>query len=164
LPKAAKRKPNGQNDRISYDEAVTEGREILAQINGAERGQLRLGELADRLEPKYRDRTLAKFAAELGIAKCTLERYRTVYRAWQGILAPGANISYAVLRELATHPEREEIIRKHPNLTKREAHDLMRKQKNSRNNEKDEDWLKHCRAWFKRLVDSPTKPPTRLMF
>ena len=56
------------------------------------------------------------------------------------------------------------MIRKNPNLTKREAQDLMREQKESKNtngknsksknsgdNEKDE-WIKHNHAWFKGLV------------
>src|SRR6516165_10066583 len=114
-------------DTIPYDKAVREGQAILAKIDDAERGQLRLGELAHKLEKKYGDRTLAKFAAEIGVAKCTLDRYQTVYRAWEGKLAPGPiSTSYAVLRELQTHPDRAQIIRKNPNLTKREAHERMR--------------------------------------
>src|SRR6516162_5690696 len=115
-------------DTIPYDKAVREGQAILAEIEVAERGQLRLGELAHKLEKKYGDRTLAKFAAEIGVAKCTLDRYQTVYRAWEGKLAPGPiSTSYAVLRELATHPDREQIIRNNPHLTKREAQGLVRK-------------------------------------
>ena len=64
-----------------FDEAVREGKEILAQIDQAERGQFRLGALAHQVKTKYNDRSLARFAKEIGIAKCTLERYRTVYRA-----------------------------------------------------------------------------------
>jgi hypothetical protein len=143
-------------DTIPYDKAVREGKEIVLEIEAAERGQLRLGELADKLEPKYNDRTLAKFAAEIGVAKCTLERYRTVYRAWEGKLAPGPNlVSYAVLRELATHPDREQIISTNQNLTKREAHSLMRghtyDEKVKAQQEQEDDWLKHNRRWFKEL-------------
>ena len=143
---------------IPYERALRESREILLNIEAAERGQLRLGELADKLEPKYGDRTLAKFADEIGVAKCTLDRYRTVWRAWEGKLAPGPIfISYAVLRELATHDDREEIIRKHPDLTKRKAHDLMRKQasatKEKQEREQAEDWVKHNRVWFKELCN-----------
>jgi hypothetical protein len=143
-------------DVIPYERAVRESQEILLNIEAAERGQLRLGELADKLEPKYGDRTLAKFADEIGVAKCTLDRYRTVWRAWEGKLAPGPNfISYAVLRELATHDDREEIIRKQPDLTKRKAHDLMRKQASAtkEKQERAEDWVKHNRRWFKELCN-----------
>jgi hypothetical protein len=142
-----------------FDEAVREGKEILAQIDQAERGQFRLGALAHQVKTKYNDRSLARFAKEIGIAKCTLERYRTVYRAWEGKLAPGPiSTSYAVLRELATHPEREQIIRKNPDLTKREAHELMRKRegaaktKQEQEQEQEDEWLKHDRKWFKDLV------------
>ena len=140
-----------------FDEAVREGKEILAQIDQAERGQFRLGALAHQVKTKYNDRSLARFAKEIGIAKCTLERYRTVYRAWEGKLAPGPiSTSYAVLRELATRPEREQIISKYPDLTKRDAHDKMRKLKGNakkkQQEEQENEWLKHDRKWFKDLV------------
>ena len=51
---------------------MIEGKEILAKIEEAKRGQLRLGELADKLETQYGDRTLAKYAEALDIASCTL--------------------------------------------------------------------------------------------
>ena len=148
-------------DTINYDEAVHEAKGIVAKIDDAERGQLRLGELAHKLDKKYGDRTLAKFAAEIGVAKCTLDRYQTVYRAWEEKLAPGPiSTSYAVLRELQTHPDRAQIIRKNPNLTKREAHELMRKregaaktkQEQEQEQEQEDEWLKHNRKWFKDLV------------
>jgi len=126
-------------DTISFDDAVREGKAIVAKIEDAkraledaERGQLRLGELAAKVETKYKDRTLAKFAKAIGIAPCTLARYRDVFRAYEAyedICAPGRESipPYAVLRELATHPDREQIIRKHPDLTKREAQERMHK-------------------------------------
>ena len=62
-----------------------------------------------------------------------------------------------MLRELATDPDREEIIRDHPNLTNRAAHSLMRKQayatKEKQEREQEEDWVKHNRVWFKDLYD-----------
>ena len=93
-------------DTIPYDHAVSEGKEIVAQIKAAvvqvevaERGQLRLGELADKLEPKYGDRTLAKFAAEIGVAEVYAGPLSDCYRAWAGKLAPGPiSTSYAVLK------------------------------------------------------------------
>jgi hypothetical protein len=157
--KANGQHPAPETDTIPYDDAVREGKGIIAQIADAERGQLRLGELADKLEPKYGDRTLAKFAAEIDVAKCTLDRYRTVYRAYasEGKLAPGPkSASYAVLRELATHPDREHILRADPNLTKREARKLIRDHKNvagkKQKQDQESDWLKHSRKWFKDLV------------
>jgi hypothetical protein len=136
-----------------FHAAVIEGKQILKEIEVAERGQLRLGELADKLEPTYGDRTLAKYADELGIAKCTLDRYRTVYRAWEGKLAPGPiSTSYAVLRELATHPDREQILQDKPGITKREAHDEMRKLKGAAQEEQEQEeekqWAKDNRRLF----------------
>jgi hypothetical protein len=141
---------------IDFHEAVIEGKKILKEIDVAQRGQLRLGELADQLQIAYGDRNLAKFAQEIDLAACTLARYRDVYRAWKNIRAPGRESpSYAVLRELATHPDREKIIHDDPKITKREAHDLMRKQANATKEKQEQDqwddWLKHNRVWFKEL-------------
>jgi hypothetical protein len=157
MPKSPPTDVAPPSEVIPYDQGVREGQEIVLNIEAAERGQLRLGELADKLEPKYADRTLAKFAAEIGVAKCTLDRYRTVWRAWEGKLAPGPDslVSYAVLRELATHPDREQIIKAKPNITKREAHDKMRNLENDarrqQQQEEEDDWPKHNRRWFKEL-------------
>jgi hypothetical protein len=116
-------------DTIPFNDAVSTGKKILAQIaDVTDSGQWQLGELADRVEPKYRDRTQARFAKALGIAPCTLKRYLSVYRAWKGIIgAPGPqSVSYSVLRELATHPQRAQILRDNPKITKQEAHEKMR--------------------------------------
>jgi hypothetical protein len=60
-----------------------------------------------------------------------------------------------VLRELQTHPDREQIIQQNPNITKRAAHDLKRKQeraaKEKHEEEEEDDWRKHNRRWFKEL-------------
>ncbi len=72
---------------IDYDAAVREGKEIVLEIEAAERGQLRLGEIADQLKTHYDDRTIAKFAKAIDVAKCTVDRYRTVYRAWKMLWA-----------------------------------------------------------------------------
>ena len=155
-----KSKTNGHAEPDTlFDDAVSEGKKIVAQIEAAEKGQLRLGELADKLETHYNDRTVAKFAAEVGLAKCTVDRYRTVYRAWKDKIGPkGPNLdlpSYAVLRELATHPDRAKIIQDDPAITKREAANLMRKQngksKEAKATEQEDDWLKHNRKWLKEL-------------
>ena len=50
-------------------------------------GELRLGEIADQLKTHYDDRTIAKFAKAIDVAKCTVDRYRTVYRAWKMLWA-----------------------------------------------------------------------------
>ena len=136
-------------DSIPYDAAVKEGKQIIAD---ADHGQFRLGQLADTVEPQYGDRTLAKLAEAIGVAACTLARHRDVYRAWKDNLRPGAQIpSYAVLRELATHPDRAEIIEADPNLTKQDAHRLMQEQNDPVYGRKGTDWDKEDKKWFRSL-------------
>jgi hypothetical protein len=149
---------------MKYDDAVAEGKEIIAKLEAVERDQgdqqLRLGELAHKVDTKYREQTLAKFAKDIGTVKCTLERYRNVYRAWEGKLAPGPkSVSYAVLRELQKHPAREQIIRERPSLTKREAHEEMRKHNEgaSKNKQKEkqngkDQWRRDNEKWFRDLA------------
>jgi hypothetical protein len=68
-----------------------------------------------------------------------------------------------VLRELATHPNREEIIRDNPAITKQAAHNLMREQKyaeEEQQHEKEEqenDWREHNRGWFRELYEHAQK-------
>src|SRR6266481_5382098 len=90
-PKNGSAETSAPTETIPFDEAVREGKEILARSADAERDQLRLGEIADKLEPKYDDQTLAKYAKRIGIEQSTLNHYRTVYRHWKDILPPGAN-------------------------------------------------------------------------
>jgi hypothetical protein len=117
-------------DTIPWDDAVAEGSKLWAKIGDAERDQLRLGELAHKVvHPIYGEETFSKFAAKLGIDEDTLGHFRTTYRAWKDILPPGAKFpSFAVLRELATHPNRAELIKAEPKMTKRraEAHRVLR--------------------------------------
>lgn len=136
--------------QIPYDEAVTEAKQIIAAIESSE---MRLGELADRLEPKYGEQTLTRFAKEIGIAVCTLERRRSVYRAYKEIPAPAPK-SFAVAQELAAHPDRAEIITNNPNLKKSEARKLMKAWRQKDQQEKtSDDWqLEDTRRWFKDLV------------
>jgi hypothetical protein len=148
----------GNDLLIPYEEAVAEGKDIIKKMDDEQRRhQMRLGELADRVETKYGDRTLAKFAKEIGISACTLQRYLSVYRAWagKGIEAPGP-VSYAVLRELQDHPDREAIVKEDPKITKRKAQQHMRelKQQHERkqNKGKSGDWKADERKlWLRRV-------------
>ena len=102
MGKASVRKSNGQHPapvtdtseptaQIAWNDAVDEGKRILAKIDEAERsqleaerGQLGLGELADKVQPKYGQQTLAKFAEVLGVKASKLEGCRRVWRKWDG--------------------------------------------------------------------------------
>jgi hypothetical protein len=145
-------------DAVPFDDAVREAKEILDRSKTQERKeQMRLGELADKVvHPKYGDRTLAKFAKAIGIASCTLARYQSVYRAWdgRGIQAPGP-VSYAVLRELQDHPDRSEIVKKNPNLSKREAREFAQDHKGQAKKQKQKasDWqTAECERYFRKLM------------
>jgi hypothetical protein len=60
-------------ERIDFHKAVIEARGLLAQMDV---GYYRLGQLGYEVAEaaEYRDRTLAKFAEEIRVAKCTLDR------------------------------------------------------------------------------------------
>jgi hypothetical protein len=105
-------------EQIPWKDAVREGREILARDRA---DKLRLGELADKIEPKYGDRTMAKFAEALGINKSTLNHYRTTYRAWKIVPPAAKSTPYAVLEVLATIDDRVAVITAEPNMSKRRA-------------------------------------------
>jgi hypothetical protein len=161
-----KQKPNGQqattppsNNCIPYEDAVVEAKRIIKTMDDQQMRlgelQMRLGELANRVETKYRDRTLAKFAKEIGYPACTLKRHLSVYRAWDGKKAPGP-VSYAVLRELQNHPDREAILKENPKITKREAQEKMRKWKQQHEGKqekgKSSDWkAEGNKRWLRRL-------------
>jgi len=49
---------------INYDAAVRVGKQIVAKM---ERDWRQLCELADRIETRYNDHTLARFAADIGV-------------------------------------------------------------------------------------------------
>ena len=88
-------------ERIDFHKAVIEARDLLAQMDV---GYYRLGQLVYEVAEaaEYGDRTLAEFAEEIRVAKCTLDRYANVYRSWKDKLAPGPKLpSYSVLHELA---------------------------------------------------------------
>jgi hypothetical protein len=174
MKKSTQAKTNGgvpadtstQAEVIPFDKAVSEGKEIVARINtrheDTERDHFRLGEIADKVETKYKDRTQARLATELGISPSCLKRYCSVYRAWKGINigAPGPQcVSYSVRRELATHPEREEIVRANPNITKRQAQQEMRKlkgadkeQKKGATGDQEPEWARDTRGWLNKQV------------
>jgi hypothetical protein len=156
LPKANGTAPT---ETIPFDDCVREGREIVARIKDAEQGQLRLGELADKVvQTKYGDRTLAKFAEAIGISHCTLERHRSVYRAWKEIPAPGPELpSYAAMRALQDHPDRAGIVRDNPKLTKAEASRMMSDHKEgkgapAKGKAQGDEWHKNNVQWFRKVV------------
>jgi hypothetical protein len=140
-------------ETIPFDAGVDEAKKILASIEKVtDDGHLRIGEIADKLETKYADRTIANFAKEIGKSPSCVKRWLSVYRAWKETQIGAARpqlIPYAVLRELQDVPDREQIIRDNPNITTRQAIEIKRKREN-KNNAKDNDaWLKTFLKGFK---------------
>jgi hypothetical protein len=113
-----------ESGEIGFDEGVRLGKDIVKAMDDA--GPWALGELASRLEPRYRDRTLKKFAKAIGKAECTVARYKQVYEAFAEIPAPGRKfVKYAAARELVHHPDRIALVLATPNMTKGQAHAQM---------------------------------------
>jgi hypothetical protein len=172
MPADKSKKKNGSadtsapSDIIPFEDAVRECKEIRARTEvrneDTERDYFRIGEIADKVETKYKQGTHAKLAERSNIAYSCLKRYLSVYRAWKGTPfgAPGpqsVSVCYSVLRELAALPDREQIMHDNPKITKREAEQLRRKyqgkvkakQKQKQNQDQ---WLRDKQKWFRDLV------------
>jgi hypothetical protein len=140
---------------LVYEDAVAEAIQIVSAYKqtvkaAANKDQhMRLGELAHGVTKEYGENRLKKFAKDVGVAACTLERCRSVYRAWMENPAPEP-ISYSVAKELQTHPNRFEIVRQNPNLTKSEAHEKMRELRMA---DADEWRLAEAKRWFARVLN-----------
>jgi hypothetical protein len=109
---------------IPWDDAVEEGRRLIEDL---EDRQMRLGEIADKLEPKYRESTLAQYAQELKMNLNTLQHYRSVYRTWHEDLNVKSFPKFSVAKALVGHPGRAKIVEERPDITEREAKDETKK-------------------------------------
>jgi hypothetical protein len=103
---------------VSWDSAVEEGTQLAKNI---EQGQMRLGQIADELEPKYGDSTLARYAQEIGININTLQNYRSVFRTWHEDPRVKEVPKFSVAKALVKHPDRAKIVAEMPDITEREA-------------------------------------------
>jgi hypothetical protein len=96
-----------EEDEFEYEQdfydAVDRCRILLRIMKGY---QLEIGELADGLVVKYRERTLYDFAAQIGVDYETLKTYRTTWRHWkdESEVPP-----FAIARVLNRHPDKQEI-------------------------------------------------------
>ena len=116
---------------VPYDEAVIEAKKIMSDI---EDRQWRLGDLADRLEPKYGDQTLAKFAEAIGHKTDTVMTWRTTARAWP---EKTIRIGFAVARILNAFPNRQQIVHENPFLTVPQARKLAREARGGKDSNED---------------------------
>jgi len=140
-------------DGIDYDQAVAEAKRIVAPVSQMKAkvqsfpGWYRLGELADRVEKKWGEQKLERFARDIGENAGLLKRHRSVFRAWKG--APGRPKSFETAKALQTHPRRFDLIREKPDTSKRQALKLM---KQLRDDEAKRDPVAHRLKTTKRSV------------
>jgi hypothetical protein len=111
---------------ISWDEAVEEGKRLIKDL---ETNQMRIGEIADRLEPKYGESTLARYAQIMETNVNTLQNYRSVYRTWHEDPKVKSFPKFSVAKALVKHPERAKIVEERPDITEREAKEETKKLK-----------------------------------
>jgi hypothetical protein len=153
--------------RHKRERAQREDKQYLAMVAEAKRidqtadkGQMRLAQIAAQVETKYGEETLKQFAKDTGIALCTLQRRRSVWRAWEKEAASPK--CYSVAEALQAHPERGRIIQEQPDITTREARKLMREWKAQQQPQKANDdgfgWtVKGTQRWFNDLVQRASK-------
>jgi hypothetical protein len=155
--RAKKQREQDELGQIQYGRAAIEkGKRLAWILKKGDTAELELGELADRLQPKYGEKkTLARFAEAIDLPLDRLNRCRSVYRAWKGIDIQGTSPNFGVLQALQGHPNRDEII-KLPGLTVASARAFMKgyrgtqEQKDgSAQKQKDDDWrVEEVRRWF----------------
>jgi hypothetical protein len=144
-PKRARKRKQSEPTQIKYDDAaIAQGIRLVKALKSS---QMKLGELADRLQPKYGEETLKRFAKAIGLPVATLARYRSVYRKWKGIEAPGPN--FAVAKALQSLPSNhiELLMNEFPNMTKRDAITFVKDWRNA--HPEDQGWkVDEKRKWF----------------
>jgi hypothetical protein len=122
----AKSKPDGaaRNSPIDYEEWVKEAQQIIAK---GEEDQWRIAELAHLVETGYGEKKLQTFAKDIGMCPRTLERARSVWRAWAEIPEPAPkSFPFAIATALQSHPNRAKIVKNSPDLTRAQARKLMK--------------------------------------
>lgn len=92
-----------EENSIPYEDAVNRLRQ-LARTNWE------IGEIADRVEPKYAEQTLQRLAKESGVEYELLRRCRDVFRAWPESAKRIADLSWSVHMIFAAQPDRFDLI------------------------------------------------------
>src|SRR5262245_17084025 len=115
-------KQTNNNDEAEYRAAVKEGKAICATMSGK---QWALGDLALKVEKKYGEKRLERFAVDINFdgEGTTLSRYRSVCLAFPK--TGGRPRFFASAQILQTHRDRIQIVTNNPNISVREARELM---------------------------------------
>lgn len=132
-----------------FKKAVAKARQILADIDTPK--QMQIGELADQVQKVYGEKKLKQFAKAIGISEGTVERYRSVWRAWstKPKSAPEPKF-YSVAKALEAHPDRFDLIKQNPDMTKDDAD---KKMKALRKKTKARSWQQEKRDNIKKQLD-----------
>jgi hypothetical protein len=111
---------------IKYEDAVNEAKAI---VSTTVQNCMRLGEIVTDLESKYGERTIERFAKDIGMAHKTLLNIRTTYKVWKDTPTKQLPRSFEVMKALAAQPDRKQIIEKQPNITLKKAREKVRSRK-----------------------------------
>jgi hypothetical protein len=113
---------------VAYKTLVEEGKAAslkLGQVNWI------LGELASKVEKRYGEASLQRYAEDIEVKYSTLKDCRTTYLRWPRLASRPA---FSIARVLNSHPERLEIVQEQPFITKRQAELKVRQYKQERKN------------------------------
>jgi hypothetical protein len=113
-------------DETEYQAAVERCKAVCASLSAK---QWVLGDEADKVEKRYGENRLEQFAEDINFpgAVCTLKRCRDVCRKWPKERARPR--FFASAKVLATHDDRWAIVERNPDISKREAREIMRQRR-----------------------------------
>jgi len=126
---------------VEYEDAVIQGKAIVARL---ERDWWSLCALAARTKAKYGQQTTKRFFADIGFPAGAhrlnvYHAWRPIFDSWNGTSDPGPNsVSFTVLRELQAHPDRAELLKDKPTMTKEDAQ--RHKRTAAKQAQADSDW------------------------
>ena len=117
-------------NETEYLAAVEEGKAIIADVSGK---QWALGDLALKVEKKYGENRLEQFAVDINYdgETSTLSRYRSVCLAFPK--TGGRPRFFASAQILQGRDDRFQIVTANPDISVREARELMRKPTSAEN-------------------------------
>ena len=120
-----KKSPEEHIKYVLFAEAVKRAKAAIARRDKSEtRMCWIIGEMAYRLKPgPY---TINRFADSIGFSRYTVNNYRFTYKVWHK-MPQMREMDFNALRTLNRHPDREEIMKENPKLSRKKAVMLARR-------------------------------------
>ena len=129
----------GPFDAEAWKKDVARGKKLVETLGSS---QWELGELSASVSKSYGEARLQKFAKEIGSEFETLKRCRSTWRAWFAIEnkkgasalfdSPAAiPISFGTANALNNHPNRWQVARQNPDMSRETARAMMKRKKKS---------------------------------